>query len=91
MAEDREQIQRIANHVDLAIRLGRPVVPTGCMTRGLTLYHYLTAAGISLRLRFGLGLVDGAYDGHCWLEMDGAPILEVTDPRRQFQVTFSIP
>jgi hypothetical protein len=91
MVDDPELIKRIVDHVDLAIRLGRPLVPAGCLTRGLTQYHFLAAAGLSLRLRFGLGLLDGRYDGHCWLEMDGAPILEDADPRRRFQVMFSIP
>jgi transglutaminase superfamily protein len=89
--QDGVAIQTIARHVDLALRLGRPVVPAGCLTRGLTLYRYLSAAGISTRLRFGLGRIDGAYEGHCWLEKDGLPILENTDPNRHFEVMFSIP
>lgn len=91
MVDDTGVIKRIVDHVDLAIRLGRPLVPTGCMTRGLTLYHFLAASGVNLRLRFGLGLLDGRFDGHCWLEMNGAPILEDADPRRRFKVMFSIP
>jgi Transglutaminase-like superfamily len=91
MVEDTELIERIVDHVDLSIRLGRPLVPVGCLTRGLTLYHFLAAAGVSVRLRFGLGLIDGDHQGHCWLEKDGTPIFEVTDPRRDFQVMFSIP
>lgn len=84
-------VRHITHHVDLALRIGRPLVPAGCMTRGLTLFHFLTAAGADLRLRFGMGVVGGNYQGHCWLEQDGAPILEVTDPRPVFRVTFTIP
>ena len=88
---DSDSVSRITDHVALALQIGRPLVPTGCMTRGLTLYHFLTAAGVDLRLRFGLGVVGGSYEGHCWIERDGAPMLEVTDPRPVFRVTFSIP
>lgn len=91
MVDDTELIKSIVDHVNLAIRLGRPLVPAGCLTRGLTLYHFLAEAGVSLRLRFGVGLLDGCYDGHCWLERGGEPILEETDPRRHFEVMFSIP
>lgn len=88
---DADLVSRISDHVDLALRIGRPLVPAGCLTRGLTLYRFLTAAGSEVTLRFGLGMMDGRYDGHCWLERDGVPILEVVDPRPLFQVTFSIP
>lgn len=86
-----DQISRIASQVDLALRVGRPFVPRGCLTRGLTLYHFVSGAGVDVKLKFGLAHADTRYDGHCWLEKDGVPILERVDPRPRFQVMFTIP
>jgi hypothetical protein len=88
---DSDLVSRITDHVDLALRIGRPLVPAGCLPRGLTLYHFLSGAGADLRLHFGLGVLGGNYEGHCWLEQDGVPILELTDPRPLFPVMFTIP
>jgi hypothetical protein len=66
-----------------ALRVGRPLVRRGCLTRGITLYYFLRRAGADVRLCFGLGAVDGGdgFDGHCWLVLAGEPYLEPRDPR----------
>jgi hypothetical protein len=74
-----------ASIVDTVIRRGQPVVVPGCMTRGITLYALLRRAGVDVVLQFGVNPdLDGRAEGHCWLEYEGAPFLERTDPRTSF-------
>jgi hypothetical protein len=77
----------------LAPRIGRPLVGSGCLTRGLTLYWFLRRAGLDVELRFGLDPAhDGDLtDGHCWLTLDGAPYLEPRDPRPRFTELYRLP
>jgi len=79
--EITEQYGRWANSI---IRRGRPVVRPGCLTRGVTLYYGLRREGLDVALCFGVGSPEGQMAGHCWPEMDGAPLLEGTDPRAVF-------
>jgi hypothetical protein len=76
-----EQYGRWANAI---IRRGQPVVRPGCLTRGVTLYYGLRREGLDVALCFGVGSPEGQMAGHCWLEMDGLPLLEGTDPRDVF-------
>ncbi len=67
------------------IRWGRPLVRPGCLTRGITGYYILRRAGLDVALCFGVGLVPGTeVAGHCWLVLDGEPVLETADPRSVF-------
>jgi hypothetical protein len=70
--------------VDAVIRRGQPVVRRGCLTHGVTLYYGLRRRGIDVSLVFGIGPVNGAMEGHCWIELDGQPVLEPADPRAAF-------
>jgi hypothetical protein len=74
---------RIVASLQAMLRAGRPLVRTGCLTRGLTLYYFLRRAGVDVALCFGIGRAadtkDG-FDGHCWLVLDGEPFLEQRDP-----------
>lgn len=76
------QISRIAAYVESAIRYGRPLVRKGCLTRGVTRYYFLRRAGLDVALYFGMGQLDGAFVGHCWLVRDGQPFLEREDTSR---------
>lgn len=82
------EIERLARVVDLAPRIARPFVRSGCLTRGVTLFWFLRRAGLDVELRFGL---DPETDGHCWLTLDGQPILEKRDPRPHFTETYRLP
>ena len=67
------------------IRWGRPLVRPGCLTRGITGYYILRRAGLDVALCFGVGLVPGTeVAGHCWLVLDGEPVLETAEPRPVF-------
>ncbi len=84
-------LEAIVQHLQLARRIGSPLVRSGCLTRGVTLYYFLRRAGIDVTLAFGVGGVGEAFTGHCWLERGGVPILEQQDPRTLYVPTISIP
>lgn len=81
---DEEHAQAIITAVDWVLGSGWPLVRSGCLTRGMTLLHFLRRAGIDVELIFGVGEVDGNTEGHCWLVRGGEPYLETSDPRRRF-------
>jgi hypothetical protein len=77
-------MSQLARWVDAIIRRGHPVVRPGCLTRGVTLYYALRRCGVPVNLCFGVGPDQGAMAGHCWLDLDGRPVLERVDPRSKF-------
>lgn len=77
-------------NVDRVLGRGAPLVRPGCLTRGLTHFYFLRRAGVDVRLSYGIGVVDGRPEGHCWLVRDGEPWLEREDPRTRFTVTHSV-
>jgi hypothetical protein len=87
------EIERLERVTTLAPRIGRPLVRSGCLTRGLTLYWFLRRAGLDVELRFGLDPDEGRLptDGHCWLTLDGEPYLEPRDPRPRFTELYRLP
>ncbi len=86
------EAERIAGLVDHTLATGLPVIRSGCLTRGLTLYYFLRRAGVDAVLVFGLGRVEGEeFAGHCWVVRDGEPLLEKQDPRPLFAETYRIP
>lgn len=80
-AADPAAAEFLARRIDRWLRAAWPLVRRGCLTRGLTRYRFLRRAGFDVSLRFGVGEVDGQFEGHCWLVRDGRPFLEKRDPR----------
>jgi hypothetical protein len=80
-AADPAAAAALARRIDRWLRAGWPLVRRGCLTRGITQYRFLRRAGFDVSLRFGLGEVNGKFEGHCWLVRDGQPFLEKRDPR----------
>jgi hypothetical protein len=86
------EIERLDRLVSLAPRLAHPLVRSGCLTRGVTLFWFLRRAGLDVELAFGLDAgQDRAVDGHCWLTLGGEPFLEKRDPRSQFAELYRLP
>lgn len=81
---------KVARFVDASIRVAAPLVRPGCLTRAITLWQFLRVGRPGLSLKFGMGEVDGSWEGHCWLEQEGSPLLERVDPRPVFAVTYSV-
>jgi transglutaminase superfamily protein len=82
---------RVLANLELALDAGRPLVPNGCLTRGLTRLHFLRRAGMEVSLCFGVGRPLGEVAGHCWLVRDGEPYLESTDPTAVFTPVLRLP
>jgi hypothetical protein len=86
------EVERLAHLTALAPRFGRPVVRSGCLTRGVTLFWFLRRAGLDVELRFGIDPADADdADGHCWLALGGEPFLEKVDPRPRFAEVYRLP
>lgn len=79
-AADPAAAEVLAHRIDRTLRAGWPLVRRGCLVRGITRYRFLRRAGFDVSLRFGIGEVNGRFEGHCWLVRDGRPFLEKRDP-----------
>jgi hypothetical protein len=79
-----DSVNRLVTAIDRALRAGWPLVRTGCLTRGITMYRFLTRAGVPVSLHLGAGLVDNRFAAHCWVERHGQPVREPHDPRTIF-------
>lgn len=86
---DPAMVFKIVSYVNAALQIGRPLVRTGCLTKGITLYHFLRKAGLDVDLCFGMGILDDRFVGHCWLVKDGEPFVEKMDPRPLFTQMYS--
>jgi len=84
------RVERLVALAALAPRFAQPLVRSGCLTRGVTLFWFLRRAGLEVELRFGLD-PSGDADGHCWLTLGGEPYLERTDPRPRFAEIYRLP
>ena len=87
---DMMEVEKIIAYVKCALDIGLPFVRQGCLVRGVTSYYFLRRAGLDVSLRFGVGVIDGAYAAHCWLVKDKEPFMEVRDPRRFFTEIYSL-
>lgn len=85
------EAQLLVLAIDGWLGRSRPFVRPGCVTRGMTLYRFLRRAGAPVSLRFGVGLVNGRIEGHCWIVHRGEPLCERRDPRDVFTETWAIP
>ena len=86
-----DAVARIVGHFRMVLKVASPLVRSGCLTRGLTLYYFLRRAGVDVSLSFGMGRLAGQFSGHCWLTRGGTPFLEREDPRPLYAHVFSIP
>ena len=90
-APEQARVQKIINYTDTVLRVGKPLVRSRCLTRGLTLYYFLKRAGLQVSLWFGVASVEGQLAGHCWLVKDGEPFSEPKDPRSLYNVIYTFP
>jgi hypothetical protein len=86
------EIERLDRLVALAPRVAHPLVRSGCLPRGITLFWFLRRTGLDVELRFGVDPDAGrTVDGHCWLALEGEPFLEKRDPRSRFAELYRLP
>jgi len=77
---DQARAQKIISYADHVITMGKPLVRSSCLTRGITLYYFLRRAGLEVNLCFGTGELEGEFVAHCWLVREERPFLEAKDP-----------
>ncbi len=65
--------------------------PTTCLYRSLAGFASLRGAGEPVRFVVGVRVDGGEVVAHAWLERDGEPVGEPTDPRPSFAVAFAYP
>jgi hypothetical protein len=85
---DSALVDRIVALTDDAMH--KRFVRRTCLVRGLTLYYFLSRAGLNVNLCFGMGAMRGEMAGHCWLDVDGQPFLEKEDPLPYFTAVYRI-
>ena len=83
------EVSRLVATIDAWLTRSWPLVRTGCVVRGVTLFRFLRRAGADVSLRFGIGLFEGSIAGHCWVEYHGEPLAELRDPRPVFSETWA--
>ena len=86
-----DEIELLAQRIERVLWHTTPVLRHTCLTRGLTRYYFLRRAGADVRLVFGVGQIEEAYAGHCWLLRDGIVYQEATDPALQFVDVITLP
>lgn len=86
-----EAVKKTVAYFDAVLISFRPLVRSGCLVRGLTLYHFLRKAGVDVSLRFGFVRFDDSVTGHCWLVKNGRPFLEPDRPDVAYTETFQLP
>jgi hypothetical protein len=72
---DPDRVEELVTAMDRAARLGlfRPK----CLARSIALQRLLEANGIRGSIvRFGVRMRRGGFEGHAWVEWDGAPLGE---------------
>jgi len=84
------EVDALVRRVDALIAAGRPLIRSGCLVRGLTLYRFLRRAGAEVSLRFPAGEMNGRFAAHCWIVYQGEPLAEPRDPRPLFTETWRI-
>jgi hypothetical protein len=84
-ADPAQVVDVLGRRIDRVVRWGKPLVRPGCLTRSITGYYVLRRAGLDVAVCFGIGSPrDPGTAGHCWLVLDGEPVLETADPRQAF-------
>jgi hypothetical protein len=81
---DYATADRVAHMVAAAAAYG-PYRAT-CLPQSIVLQWLLRRNGIPSELRYGARRVDGNVTAHCWVELDGRPLIDSAAVRREFTV-----
>lgn len=89
--EPTSRPERIGQVVLWALEFGRPLVRSGCLVRGLSLYGLLRRRGHMVSLCFGMAPWRQGFTGHCWLTLQGQPFLEPEGAGPEFRPVLRFP
>lgn len=82
--------ERMAQLMDLLLRIDAFVFRPICWKRAAVLHRYLALKGIPTRIVFGVRKENqGILEGHAWLELDDRPVFETSSP--EYTVTYAFP
>ena len=81
---DRERADRIAHMVAAAAQYGPH--HASCLPQSLVLQFLLRRDGMRGELRYGVRKIDGAVQAHCWIELNGEPLIDSPHVHRQYAV-----
>jgi hypothetical protein len=79
---------RLVALVDALLAMNRGPLRPNCMLRSLVLLRYLEGPVV---LKVGIRPGVRPVDGHAWVERNGEPVAERSDPRDEYTVTWSWP
>jgi hypothetical protein len=77
---------RLVTLVDALLAIDRGPLRPNCMLRSLVLLRYLEGPVV---LKVGIRPGVRPVDGHAWIERNGRPVAERSDPREEYMVTWS--
>ncbi|MBC7229622.1 MAG: lasso peptide biosynthesis B2 protein [Actinobacteria bacterium] len=81
-ADEMAVVRLVGRWFALLDRIGlRP----GCLVRSLALARVLREEGYDACLVFGVRSDDGRMEGHCWVAVDGRPVMEVPTSYRELK------
>jgi hypothetical protein len=91
---DRPRSKRRDNDVTRATRIAHMVAAAAeygpyratCLPQSLVLQLLLRNDGMRGELKYGVRKVDDTVAAHCWVELDGAPLIDSPDVHRRFAV-----
>jgi hypothetical protein len=83
--------ERLVALVDRLLAIDRGPLRPNCMLRSLVLLRYLPRADGPVVLKVGIRPGVRPVDGHAWVERNGEPVGERSDPREEYMVTWSWP
>ena len=82
--------ERMAQMMDLLLRIDAFVFRPICWKRAAVLHRYLALKGIPTRIVFGVRKENrGILEGHAWLEVNDRPVFEPSSP--EYTVTYAFP
>ena len=81
---DRARADRIAHMVAAAAHHGP--YRASCLPQSLVVQYLLRRDGMRGELRYGVRKTDGAVHAHCWIEIDGEPLIDSPEVHRHYAV-----
>jgi len=83
-APDRGRADRIAHMVAAAAQYGP--YSASCLPQAVVLQILLHRAGLRGELRYGVKKLHGELQAHCWIELDGEPLIDSPLVAEQFAI-----
>ena len=87
--EDLQQIGWVVQFTDALLR--RVYGSDYCIPRSLVIFRFMKRGGYPVRLHIGMARIEGKVCGHAWVDLQGQPFAERTDPHAVFKSLYTYP